>query len=193
MCPKVAGPPVTSAATPTICPKQTYQDTMASGKNILALISVESCKPCPPGYFSGPGFEYCQPVPAGFTPNSNPSDPAILNVCAEGTYSDWGYSSCQTCPDGLLCPAGGEMGPHYGCPRGSFCIAGVQHLCDPGQFGLIDRARSKTEGCADCPAGYYCLPGTTDFNLYPCPLGMYCPVATEVPKKCPKGTFNDRL
>ena len=29
--------------------------------------------------------------------------------------------SCKVCEDGFLCPEGGDIGSHYGCPKGSYC------------------------------------------------------------------------
>jgi hypothetical protein len=139
------------------------------------------CKTCPVGYFSDAGYEFCQPIPPGFTRNTDMTSNVLLDLCPEGTYSDWGYSACKTCPDGFLCPSGSELGTHYGCPKGSHCVAGIQTKCRPGYYGIIERARSENEGCEECPPGYFCLAGTDNFELHPCPRGMYCPRHTEVP------------
>lgn len=172
-----------NAIDPIKCPKHHYQNQMAS----------TTCIPCPPGYFSDVGFEFCQPIPAGFQRDTNPSSFKTLARCPESYYSDWGFAECLICPRGFLCPSGGELGVHYGCPKGSYCDEGIQHKCKPGTFGLIDRARSEDEGCGDCPAGYYCLGATENFKLFPCPRGSYCPIKTGVPLECPQGTYNDEL
>jgi hypothetical protein len=108
-----------------------------------------------------------------------------LARCPEGYYSDWGFEKCEVCPNGFLCPSGGEIGVHYGCPKGSYCQEGVQYKCKFGTFGLIDRATNENEGCADCPSGFYCLLGTENYKLFACPRGSYCPFKTGVPKECP--------
>ena len=45
--------------------------------------------------------------------------------------------------------------------------------------------------------GYYCSKADgpiTDFTLYPCPLGSYCPVGTTSPTSnlCPVGRYGDK-
>jgi hypothetical protein len=74
MCP-------TGAIDPIKCEKHTYQNIMAS----------VSCTPCPLGFFSGEGFEYCQPIPAGYQRDTDPLSKNILARCPEGKYSDWGF------------------------------------------------------------------------------------------------------
>ena len=110
-----------------------------------------TCMLCPDGYFSDVGYEFCQPIPAGFQRNIVASSSITLEPCAEGFYSDWGYTNCIVCPDGFLCPSGGDIGVHYGCPKGSFCVRGKQTKCNPGYYGLIERARTQNEGCYVCP------------------------------------------
>jgi hypothetical protein len=129
------------------------------------------------------------PIPPGFQRSAG----GLLEKCGEGYYSGYGFKECIVCEDGYLCPSGGEFGAHYGCPKGSYCIAGIQFKCSGGMFGIIERAKSKDEGCAICPAGYYCLAGTEDYKLNPCPRGYFCPVYTEIPQECPRGTYNDEL
>lgn len=85
------------------------------------------------------------------------------------------------------------IGMHYSCPRGSYCLNGIQTLCPKGYYGLVERASSKLNGCGICPAGYFCLEGTENFELNPCPRGHYCPVMTGLPIECNKGSYNDRL
>ena len=146
------------------------------------------CTVCPDGYFSYAGSEYCTPTPPGYYAKNS-----TLLPCGETMYSDWGYTECKVCEDGYLCPRGGEIGKHYGCPKGSYCQAGIQTKCKDGYFGLIERARTEDEGCGICPAGYYCIAGTDNFELHPCPRGYYCPVQTGLPIECAKGFYNDQL
>lgn len=81
---------------------------------------------------------------------------------------------------------------HNLCPRGSYCIGGVQTKCATGKFGTMAGAQTEAGGCADCPMGYNCQPGTAHFELVPCPAGGYCPRG-EGAIACPAGTFNDNL
>ena len=131
------------------------------------------------------------PVPPGYKINTAVS--AGIEVCAHKTYSRWGETTCSTCKDGFLCPQQSEIGSAWtmSCPRGSWCAAGVQTKCAAGKFGIQERSTSIND-CADCPPGYNCQPGTSDFELHPCPKGGYCPMGTPV-IACPSGTFNNEL
>jgi hypothetical protein len=77
------------------------------------------------------------------------------------------------------------------CPRGSYCVAGVQTLCPAGTFGIKERAVSQVDGCAACPSGYNCVAGTEHFELAPCPMGAYC--KDGIFAACPAGTTGDTL
>jgi len=114
-------------------------------------------------------------------------------MCSEGTFSDWAYSYCEKCPPGFLCPKAGDLGMQYSCPLGSYCLNGIQYKCKMGYYGIAERASNEDDACAVCPAGYFCLEGTDNLELNPCPRGHYCPVMTGLPLECDKGTFNDQL
>ena len=45
--------------------------------------------------------------------------------------------------------------------------------------------------CFNCPAGHYCLVGTSDPE--PCPMGHWCPLNSELPhaNPCPTGKYNN--
>ena len=60
------------------------------------------------------------------------------------TYSEWGGQTCLTCPNGYLCPEKTDFGymTELSCPRGSYCIAGVQTLCPDGTYGVKERGIS---------------------------------------------------
>lgn len=65
-------------------------------------------------------------------------------------------------------------------------------MCPVGTFGVKERATSQADGCATCPPGYYCAPGTEHFMLSPCPPGAYCPAGSDK-VACPAGTTRSDL
>jgi hypothetical protein len=118
-----------TVGTPSVCAGGTY-----------SLGGASSCTACPSDYYSEEGNAYCTPVPPGFKINSASNG---LTVCAHKTYSDWGTTTCTTCPDGYLCPEKTQFyTSELSCPRGSYCIGGVQTLCPAGTFGIKERGIS---------------------------------------------------
>lgn len=77
------------------------------------------------------------------------------------------------------------------CPPGSYCINAIPYLCAKGRYGSV-AGLAVIECEADCPAGYFCPPGTV--NPFPCPEGSYstgkvaqctqCPGTRTTPMKC---------
>lgn len=113
-------------------------------------------------------------------------------MCAHKTYSDWGDTTCTTCPDGYLCPEKTQFPiSQLSCPRGYYCIAGEQFPCPAGYFGIKERGVSQSDACSVCPSGYNCIEGTEHFALAPCPLGAYC--KDGIYAACPEGTTGDTL
>ena len=130
-------------------------------------------------------------MPPGFKINSAGDD---IEVCAHKTYSQWGETTCSACADGYLCPekTSDQTPWHFSCPRGSYCAAGVETKCPAGKAGIRERATSESDGCIDCPAGFYCPEGTADYTKNPCPRGAYCETGAAI-VVCPAGTYNDNL
>lgn len=178
-CPKGHYCQNSATTEPTKCAGGTYSNEGAA-----------TCDTCPAEYYSLEGSEYCSPVPPGYKINAANDN---IEVCPHTTYSRWGETTCSTCEDGYLCPEMSSEGSawHNSCPKGSYCIGGVQTKCPAGQYGTMERG-SSSDVCQDCPPGYNCQPGTADFELVPCPAGGYCPTGTAV-IACPAGTFNDQL
>ena len=121
-CPKGHYCDSTNTAVPTKCAGGTWAD--------MGMDS-SSCNACPSDYYSLEGSEYCSPVPPGYKINSGNDG---IEICPHTTYSRWGETSCSDCVDGFLCPEGSEIGDdwHNSCPRGSYCVAGVQTKCPAG-------------------------------------------------------------
>ncbi|XP_075765836.1 uncharacterized protein LOC106731521 [Pelodiscus sinensis] len=145
--------------------------------------------PCPPGF-------YCHA--------SGLSEPS--GECATGFYCTGGASSPK--------PTEGVTGNI--CPLGSYCAAGstMPRLCPPGTFSNL-LGQSMVSQCQICPSGFYCAGSglsaptgecqegyycdnsqgpVSDFTLYPCPQGFYCPPGTHQSTQysCPPGTFGSR-
>ena len=77
------------------------------------------------------------------------------------------------------------------CPKGSYCIAGVETLCPAGTYSKREGAKSDAT-CYPCPAGHFCEEGTSDYSTNICAAGYYCPEgsATDSPFACPDGSFS---
>lgn len=118
-------------AAPIPCAGGTYASALASA----------TCTNCPTGYFSLEAAEVCTPVPGGWGGTGDSFNSGI-EPCASATYSDDGQAACATCPDGFLCPPlTSEATPWVqSCPRGSYCVGGVQTLCPAGNYGTVERA-----------------------------------------------------
>eukprot|EP01135_Chromosphaera_perkinsii_P005913 Nk52_evm8s371 gene=Nk52_evmTU8s371 len=133
-----------------------------------------------------------------------------------------GQSSCIECPTGFFCDntkAAVVLFSSSDCPAGHFCPLGTkfatQFPCSSGTFSASKNLKQASECtkcsakkfCAgtgntavsgDCSAGYFCQQGAAtssprqDSSANICPVGHYCPLGTDVPIKCPIGTFNDK-
>ena len=106
-----------------------------------------------------------------------------MEACEEGEYQDeQAQTSCKTCPEGHFCPAGSITGAY--CPAGKY------------QYGAIDDNGYRP--CVDCPGGYTCALGEGqpascekgtyspigEITCFTCPVGHFCPEATENPVPC---------
>ena len=66
--------------------------------------------------------------------------------------------------------------------------------CDSGKFCAHENATSVS---GECEAGYFCRRNaesatpSSNQDSGPCPEGLYCPVGTGEPQKCPKGTYSN--
>ena len=129
---------------------------------------MEDCLSCEAG-------QYCQG-----TGNTKPT-----GLCDPGYYCPKGQN--QSNPDSFVCTPG-----HY-CPKGSQ----EQKLCDPGTWTDLQQQSQ----CKICLEGFYCsledakkFP-ITDYSLYPCPVGFFCPNNTMFATQfgCPNGSYGNGL
>ena len=121
--------------------------------------------------------------------------------CADGKFNmDQGGKSsadCKDCTAGNYCISGSPV--PITCPRGHYCGAAASKPEACG-LGYYQPAISMTQvsDCKACPAGYYCYEKAIyDYEMYPCPMGKYCPCADltspdkNVPLSCPAGTYRN--
>nr|XP_032658237.1 neurogenic locus notch homolog protein 3-like [Chelonoidis abingdonii] len=166
--------------------------TATGGKCMAGFYCPEgSLEPilCPPGFYchvsglsepSGKcaaGF-YC----TGGAASSKPTDGATGNICPLGTYCTAGSTMPRLCPPGTFSNLLGQsmVSECQLCPSGFYCEG--SGLSDPS---------------GECWEGYYCDSSqgpVSDFTLYPCPQGFYCPAGTHqgTQYSCPPGTFGPR-
>ncbi|XP_028563977.2 uncharacterized protein LOC114585457 [Podarcis muralis] len=144
---------------------------------------------CPPGFYcNAPGLSapsgecaagfYC----TGGASSPKPLDEVTGNICPQGTYCPVGSSAPTLCPTGTFSNQLGQsmLSECQLCPSGFYCEGS----------GL----KAPT---GECWEGYYCdnhQGPLSDFTLYPCPHGYYCPPGTQQSTQysCPAGTFGPR-
>ena len=70
------------------------------------------------------------------------------------------------------------------CPGGKFCLPGTTTEGNQSALSLVPR---------DCPAGTYCREGSSSaIGSGYCPVGFYCPSASEIPIETQPGYFTPR-
>ena len=121
--------------------------------------------PCPVGHYCRPGT--AEPI-----------------KCAPGTYNPLTVQSvggsCLTCSAGTYCPDAGRDADGLDCAEGYFCVAGstqskpatgkctIGHECPLGSAAVVEcvagtyQDQTEQGSCITCPAGYFCIAGTTD-------------------------------
>lgn len=160
---------------------------------------------CPSGHYCPEGTGLPIPCPIGtYLPSTGNAELADCLSCLPGSYCDSkGLDAVAgPCHEGYYCSGGtitnkpralngtsstsGDI-----CPLGAYCPEGsfAPVLCAAGTY-------TDTVGqveCHACPAGSFCLKGTSNYSAFVCPVGHYClnstRYATEFP--CPAGTFRN--
>lgn len=74
------------------------------------------------------------------------------------------------------------------CHEGSFCPSGSNQPI-PCKQGFYCNETKLSNATSKCPPGYYCDGGTPKKYHQICPPGTYCEEGSEIPTKCPMGTF----
>ena len=82
------------------------------------------------------------------------------------------------CPDGHYCPTGTKFPNQFPCPAGT--------------YNPIANQTSRSVACLPCPAGNYCVAGSSQPAI--CPPGYYCPIGTGARTQfaCHAGFYNDQ-
>ncbi|OMJ93310.1 hypothetical protein SteCoe_3776 [Stentor coeruleus] len=175
------------------CPEGTYLPT-----NPGEVIS--DCLSCTGGYYCGaPHTSSPSQCGAGFYCNEGATapldcEPGYYCSGATMTYNDM---LLKYCPAGYLCPSGVSSDltnsaiTTYDCVSGYYCLQSALFSlpCRPGTY--LDTSRGTSlSSCKIGDAGYYLdsfastTPGTQ------CPAGYYCLAGTSQPVSCPIGTYN---
>ena len=155
---------------------------------------------CPIGHYCPPGTSVPVSCPVGtYAPDPRRATAAECLSCTPGMYCPDSALDTPTgpCSDGYYCLGGASFATPLGnvtgdiCPQGSFCVNASTFPieCPAGTYN----DRHGQSSCSSCPAGYYCLAGSTGFNSSACPAGSYCPQGTGDPHKylCPIGSFGN--
>ncbi|XP_077985306.1 uncharacterized protein LOC144439946 [Glandiceps talaboti] len=169
------------------CPEGTYNN--ATGQH-----NDTSCQLCPPGlYCEGSGLVYPSGLcDAGFycsggSDMNRPFDVGEIAPLPTPVSYVYPNDTCHplydcVCP-GFILSVGGLCPPGYYCPIGS----DNPTPCTPGMY-------CQTPGLAyptgDCYAGYYCNDTSSSPDQHVCIPGHYCPIGTDVPEKCPPGSYS---
>ena len=176
----------------------------------FAFFYLQSCTPCPAGQFcqnttavgkACPSGTYslgkqtiCTTCPSGYSCADSSKKPV---VCPAGKYSNTSAITCTDCALGYLCEQGSTLARPSAriCPMGSYCDDLLTAKpCPSGTYGNRTGATSQANGCASCPAGYFCIPGTVGYpsKALRCPPGHYCPAGTTTQYQypCPNGKFS---
>lgn len=174
----------------TECRKGKYSEVPGKG----------TCSDCAAGtYAPTAGATVCLDCSAGFACDG-PSQPV---QCPAGKYSKQKAAACTPCDDGFACqPQSDNSRPLYSkCPIGYFCNTNFNNLeiavrgvsmtpCPAGKYGTKLGAVSEADGCASCPAGFFCKSGSLLRDKVLCPSGFYCEEGTAEPVACVKGEYN---
>nr|XP_054760398.1 neurogenic locus notch homolog protein 3-like [Lytechinus pictus] len=198
---------------PINCPNGTY--TM---DNVTHLAAADECQYCPTGSYCL-GGRIAGPCSAGYlcysgsdTPTPDGSDPTVGEICPFGFYCEEGAANVSACEPGKVIAYEGAMSvlECQLCPAGYICSVDnvLPQPCTPGYYCEFDADRTpcpnttyssesgatNSSTCQPCPAGFWCNePALTNYTKVPCPLGHYCPTATDEPMPCPPGTYRSLL
>eukprot|EP00057_Strongylocentrotus_purpuratus_P012752 XP_011667226.1 PREDICTED: neurogenic locus notch homolog protein 3 [Strongylocentrotus purpuratus] len=152
---------------------------------------------CPRGRYCGNGTGANPPMcPSGTYSNS--TGLMIEDQCTDctaGSYcEDPGLTQLTgLCDSGYYCPTGQSSSSPFPCGQGYYCEEGSasETACVSGTY-QDDIGQSS---CKRCNRGYYCDVADapiSDYTIYPCPVGHFCPNRTEFDTQfpCPAGTYN---
>jgi hypothetical protein len=163
-----------------LCPGGTYGSAEGQSSSICSGV-------CPEGW-------YC---PVG-------SVQPFQFSCISAHNAAGGRTATLYCPEGSTRPLhtaqgyyavsphfeeGGGFGGQKVCPRGSYCIEGMRHLCPAGRYGA--HKQNSNASCSGlCTAGYFCGPGSVTDMQDRCPdAASYCPIGSPAPVLASTGYY----
>lgn len=150
---------------------------------------------CGLGFYSEAKSVNCTGCEAGF---ACPEPQATRKIeCKPGTYSSGGAIVCKACDPGYRCKMGSTSPrPEDGvCDKGGWCDGQAFFACPSGTYNPINGS-SNERACVPCPPGYFCTgPGEIDYSDKLCPAGHYCLQGTTISTNfpCPGGTYYDKM
>jgi hypothetical protein len=158
------------------CPAGVYGATPA-------LQSSMCSGPCSAGYFCPANSTAATQVPCGSVTVFCPARSGLPQVAAAGKYT--------------VGPSNATRNDSAPCPGGSYCIGGVQFLCEAGSFGCADRLSVSTCN-GPCTSGYYCPAGSTSSLAHACggnathpdAASWYCPQGSPVAVRVGPGNYS---
>jgi hypothetical protein len=112
--------------------------------------------------------------------------PAGKFIAIEGANSS---ADCNDCPSGRVCAHNSTLSEP--CYAGYYCPFGQPDPipCPIITYNDLEEA-TDIYWCKTCPSGYRCNEtGIANYELYPCPVGFYCPNGTLDILPCPAGTY----
>ena len=173
---------------------------------------------CPFGYYQDfPGKTRCKTCSHGAfaITTSKCQDWAI---CGVGTYISFNGNrshdrTCKNCSQGMFGNSQNKDKCEV-CPRGTFSLNTTYcQPCPIGTYGNVTMAKNQSEGCMDCPFGYYqdfpgktrcktCSHGAFAITTSKCQDWATCGIGTYIAingnsshdrtcKNCSQGTFGN--
>ena len=144
--------------------------------------SINDCEACAVGSFCSSGSTGTCPVgyncPSYATDQTMlPSQPGLKTSAATPSTS---FSDCEY----EYCPGKSASGATSYCPGGFY-----------NNFASFTKNHFTSASCAPNPAGTYTLAASSTVssianNYQACTAGNYCPEGTDIPIKCPTGSFS---
>ena len=170
---------------------------------------------CPAGSFCPEQSVLPTPCEAGTFSNSTglQAESDCTNCTAGSFCTTLGLTEPEgLCEEGYYCPSGSSLAAEVVCPPGHYCEPGSPFptpcpegtftpyavnvnssqckLCTTGKYCEVPGLAAPT---GNCSAGYYCPPGqavSQPLNFI-CPVGLHCPVGSEIPLQCPSGSYTN--
>jgi hypothetical protein len=163
---------------------------------------------------TGPGSPEVEDYMGGLCEEGGycPAGSSASQPCPSGTYNNVTGAAtleqCLPCPPAQFCSGAANSSPTGWCAAGFYCDGGAtssaQYLTPPGYFAGPGAAYPSPclpgefnseygqSSCRACPAGRYCENYASN-SSEPCPLGYFCPEGTDVPSRCPAGTYGPQF